>query len=94
MGQRCKKYQLNNLVKTGQYPDDLYDVDALQNQVLEADLEHPNHLHDLHCDLPFCPDHKIVGFNLKNGSTFEWNAYSLPSIYDKRNIYILRSIPN
>ena len=34
--------------------------DSTTGYILEVDMDYPNHLHDVHCDFPFCPPAFVV----------------------------------
>lgn len=65
------KEQLENLLKSCHYPDNLYGADAGESLVLEVDLEYPRHLHDKHSDLAFLPHHQKRTYTKKLMCTLE-----------------------
>lgn len=54
--------------------------DAEHGYILEVDLEYPNKLHDLHSDLPFCPENVCLG-----GSK---DKKLIPNLHNKTNYVI------
>jgi len=53
--------------------EDLF-KDCNTGYILEVDLDYPTHLHDLHIDLPFAPEH--------------FNDKLVPNFYNKKNYKI------
>lgn len=72
--------------------------DSSGGDVLEVDSEYPEHLHDIHKDLPFCPEHKEPpGSKQKKLLTtlHDKNKYVIHYMYLKQaleNILILKKI--
>ncbi|KAL6418909.1 hypothetical protein ACFW04_014171 [Cataglyphis niger] len=50
------------------------------NYILEVDLEYPQHLHDAHTDLPFCP--------IRDKPPSKWEDKLLATLYDKKRYVI------
>jgi len=54
-------------------------LDSPTGYILEIDLEYPQHLHDAHADLPFCPTHDKPPGKREN---------KLATLYDKKRYVI------
>lgn len=53
--------------------------DAKHGYLIEADLEYPQELHDLHNDYPMCPEHIVPPTSDSNNKKLILNLYDKPS---------------
>ncbi|KYN35753.1 hypothetical protein ALC56_09904 [Trachymyrmex septentrionalis] len=54
------KHTLVNFELVSNFDVNAIAQDSLTDYVLEVHLEYPEHLHDKHVDLPFCPTHPLI----------------------------------